>query len=193
MRWCEVCGNVYDEFDSCRDRITCEICGATLNEDNMTAIGYAKLSEQEKDQYDEQLLIKIKNSPFFQNNLFQEYNSLETGEFWSGFRVDKWEKLYTIQKHIENVKKWRKDNEPFKPFNPIDRQKAIENTRSTVEWQMKTEQKQKSSNIPRCPTCQSANLHKISTTSKIVNTVAFGLLGTKRHKTFHCDDCGYEW
>lgn len=50
-----------------------------------------------------------------------------------------------------------------------------------------------SSNFPHCPTCGSTNLKKISTTSKAVNTVAFGIFGTKRHKTFHCNNCGYEW
>lgn len=48
-------------------------------------------------------------------------------------------------------------------------------------------------NKPKCPTCQSLNLKKISTTSKVINTAMFGLLGTKRHKTFHCNNCGYEW
>lgn len=48
-------------------------------------------------------------------------------------------------------------------------------------------------NIPKCPTCGSTNLKKISATSKAVNTIAFGLLGTKRHKTFHCNNCGYTW
>lgn len=48
-------------------------------------------------------------------------------------------------------------------------------------------------NVPKCPTCQSENIKKVSTTSKAINTVIFGLLGTKRHKTFHCNDCGYEW
>lgn len=47
--------------------------------------------------------------------------------------------------------------------------------------------------IPKCPTCQSTNIRKISTTSKVSNTVLFGLLGTKRHKIFHCNNCGYEW
>ena len=47
--------------------------------------------------------------------------------------------------------------------------------------------------VPHCPTCQSTNIRKISTTSKAVNTIAFGLLGTKRHKIFHCNSCGYEW
>lgn len=195
LRWCEVCGNVYDEFDSCRDRITCEICGATLYEDDMTAIEYAKLTETEKDQYDEELLNKIQTSPFFQENLFLKYNSLNSGEFWSGFRVDKWEKLYTIQKHIDNVKRWRKENEPFKPFEPIDREKAIESTRSKVEWQIKTEQQQKSSknNVPKCPTCNSTDISRISSTAKVVDTAMFGIFGQKRKHQFKCNNCKYEW
>ena len=48
-------------------------------------------------------------------------------------------------------------------------------------------------NKPKCPTCSSTNLKKISTVSKAVNTAMFGLLGTKRNKTFHCNNCGYEW
>lgn len=49
------------------------------------------------------------------------------------------------------------------------------------------------SNVPKCPTCQSANIKKISITSKAMNTAFFGLYGTKRHKTFQCNNCGYEW
>lgn len=48
-------------------------------------------------------------------------------------------------------------------------------------------------NKPKCPTCNSTNLKKISVVSKAVNTAAFGIFGTKRHKTFHCNNCGYEW
>ena len=48
-------------------------------------------------------------------------------------------------------------------------------------------------NKPKCPTCSSTNLKKISTTSKVVNTAVFGLFGTKRFKQFHCNNCGYEW
>lgn len=46
---------------------------------------------------------------------------------------------------------------------------------------------------PACPTCGSTNLKKISTTAKAMNTAFFGLVGTKRYKTFHCNNCGYEW
>lgn len=48
-------------------------------------------------------------------------------------------------------------------------------------------------NKPKCPTCNSTNLKKISATSKVLNTAVFGLFGTKRNKTFHCNNCGYEW
>lgn len=48
-------------------------------------------------------------------------------------------------------------------------------------------------NIPKCPTCQSPNIKKIGSTSKALNTITWGLLGTKRHKTFYCNNCGYEW
>lgn len=48
-------------------------------------------------------------------------------------------------------------------------------------------------NKPKCPTCNSTNLKKISATSKVINTAMFGLFGTKRFKQFHCNNCGYEW
>ena len=48
-------------------------------------------------------------------------------------------------------------------------------------------------NIPTCPTCGSTDLHRISNTEKAVNTGIFGLFGTKRNKTFRCNNCKYEW
>lgn len=49
------------------------------------------------------------------------------------------------------------------------------------------------SNVPKCPTCGSSDIEKISVTSKAVDTVIFGILGTKRYKTFRCNKCKYEW
>ncbi|MFG6356325.1 MAG: hypothetical protein K1W26_05780 [Acetatifactor sp.] len=48
-------------------------------------------------------------------------------------------------------------------------------------------------NKPKCPTCSSTNLKEISITSKIADTAMYGIFGTKRNKTFHCNNCGYEW
>ena len=65
--------------------------------------------------------------------------------------------------------------------------------RSDEERYKRMSAEKQQANLPRCPTCSSTNLRKVSTTSKVVNTALFGILGTKRHKTFHCNNCGYEW
>lgn len=57
------------------------------------------------------------------------------------------------------------------------------------------EKKQKEiiSNQPHCPTCGSSNLAKVSTFSKIMDSAVWGFGGRQRYKTYHCNDCGYEW
>ncbi len=41
-----------------------------------------------------------------------------------------------------------------------------------------------------CPYCHSTNTKKITNASKAVNTALFGIFGTKRHKQWHCNQCG---
>lgn len=44
-----------------------------------------------------------------------------------------------------------------------------------------------------CPYCHSKDTKKISTTSKVVNTAVWGILGTKRHKQWHCNKCNSDF
>ena len=44
-----------------------------------------------------------------------------------------------------------------------------------------------------CPSCNSMNTSKISTTSKVLNTAIFGIFGTKRHKQWHCNRCNSDF
>ena len=53
-------------------------------------------------------------------------------------------------------------------------------------------QRHEEHNIPKCPTCGSSNIEIISMTSKITNTMLFGIFGNKRKKQFHCNNCKYE-
>lgn len=53
--------------------------------------------------------------------------------------------------------------------------------------------KVKQANVPKCPTCDSTNIKRISGTSKAVSVAMFGLLSQKVKKQFHCNLCGYEW
>lgn len=48
-------------------------------------------------------------------------------------------------------------------------------------------------NVPKCPTCSSTNIKKVSGTSKVISVAMFGLLSQKVKKQFHCNNCGYEW
>lgn len=188
MRYCAHCGHIIDEYDFDRNSFNCGICDAILLEDDMTALKYAELSEQEKDEYEQQLLNIIKNSIGFDEGYFQMYCSMENGKFWVGFRPDKYLQLHVFKKeeHKQDYLKFRKFNEPFKPFPPIDKEKARAYTHSTSNIQ-------KQENIPKCPTCNSTNITRISTTSKVVNVAMFGFLGQKRKHQFKCKNCGYEW
>lgn len=57
--------------------------------------------------------------------------------------------------------------------------------------QNRLEQIQK--NIPKCPTCQSTNISKISTTKRLFSTGLFGLASSDIGKTMKCNKCGYKW
>lgn len=52
---------------------------------------------------------------------------------------------------------------------------------------------EEASRVPKCPTCQSTNIRKVSVTSKAVSVGLFGIFSQKVKKQFHCNSCGYEW
>ena len=49
------------------------------------------------------------------------------------------------------------------------------------------------SNAPKCPTCGSTNIKKLSTTSKIFGVGLLGLASKTVGKTYKCKSCGYHW
>lgn len=205
MRYCKECGYVMDEFACWRDEQNCPICDGMWSEDDMTALRYAELSEAEKDTYDEQLLNIIKGSSVFDENAFYlNGNSTHDGGFWAGFRVDKWKRL-SLQNSdipecdIDETIEDRKSREPFKPFPPIDTVKArevaldAEITHKAIERGYYSQDTSNQENIPRCPTCQSTNIEKISLTKKAVGGALFGLFSSNVRKTMYCKNCGYKW
>ena len=64
---------------------------------------------------------------------------------------------------------------------------------STWEDEVKNNSNPTQSNIPKCPTCGSTNLSKVSTMSKAGSVFMWGLLSQKVKKTWHCNNCKYEW
>ena len=49
--------------------------------------------------------------------------------------------------------------------------------------------------IPKCPTCGSTNIRRISSTERGINAAIFGLFGNKRTCQFEClnSACKYRW
>lgn len=47
--------------------------------------------------------------------------------------------------------------------------------------------------LVNCPYCNSANVTKISTASKVVDTAVWGIFGTKRFKQWHCNSCSSDF
>lgn len=68
-----------------------------------------------------------------------------------------------------------------------------------IEYQLKLSQfkqqieQQENINTPKCPTCGSTNIKKISTTAKVGGAVMFGLFSKTAKSQFKCNKCGYKW
>ena len=51
----------------------------------------------------------------------------------------------------------------------------------------------RSNNTPKCPTCGSTQIRKISGLESGTSIAMFGLFSRKINKTFKCNGCGYTW
>lgn len=58
------------------------------------------------------------------------------------------------------------------------------------QWEML---KQEQVNQPKCPTCGSTNISKISTLNRTVSVGLLGLASSKIGKTHKCNKCGSTW
>ena len=53
--------------------------------------------------------------------------------------------------------------------------------------------KQREANKPKCPTCGSTNVHKISTGKKALGFITVGIFSSNFGKTMECKQCGYKF
>ncbi len=52
---------------------------------------------------------------------------------------------------------------------------------------------QPNNNVPKCPTCGSLKVDKISTNKKVVGSALFGLFSSDVRNNMYCKNCGYKW
>lgn len=48
-------------------------------------------------------------------------------------------------------------------------------------------------NIPHCPNCNSTNIKRITTGSRMLSGLTFGILSSNIGKTYQCNNCKYKW
>lgn len=101
--------------------------------------------------------------------------------------IDEWRKIKTVSTDPDFVFAMEKLKE-----NDI-----IEFNLKLSQMQSNTpKQEQKSSNTdntPKCPTCGSPNIKKISGGKRWLGTGIFGLASSDIGKTMVCGNCGYKW
>ena len=78
------------------------------------------------------------------------------------------------------------DNYPLVDFSQEESNKEQSQQRQKAETEYK-------SNVPKCPTCQSTNIKKLSDINRGVHALAFGLFSKTARSQFCCNDCGYKW
>ena len=47
--------------------------------------------------------------------------------------------------------------------------------------------------VPKCPTCKSNSIQKMSGVERGASIYTFGIFSKKINKTFKCQNCGYTW
>lgn len=106
----------------------------------------------------------------------------------------KFDYRYYQEKSMEkynDFKHWKEFLLPEIEQNPLYDPKNIKEKPTSNIISYNTVQRQ--SNIPKCPTCGSTNIKKISATSKIVGASLFGLFSKNATSQFKCNNCGYKW
>lgn len=81
----------------------------------------------------------------------------------------------------------------LKDKDPIEFQLKMSQFRTQVNQTKAIEEQKQNANVPKCPTCGSTNIEKISFGKKAFGGALFGIFSSDVRKTMHCKNCGYKW
>ena len=70
---------------------------------------------------------------------------------------------------------------------------GVKHTSSVIVKETEPVKSQPVCNIPKCPTCGSPQIERISTLTKATSFGFFGVFSRDFNKTFHCKKCNYRW
>lgn len=80
----------------------------------------------------------------------------------------------------------------LKKNDPIEYQLKMSQFKANLK-QQESSKKVEEDDRPKCPTCGSTNIEKISFGKKAVGGALFGIFSSNVRKSMHCKNCGYKW
>ena len=101
-------------------------------------------------------------------------------------------KINLNNKEVVDLLQISKDINFILEMDKLKEDDIIEFNLKMSQFRQSTPQKS-TSNTPKCPTCGSPNIKKISATKRWVSTGLFGLASSDVGKTMQCENCGYKW
>lgn len=152
----------------------CPFCGQILeslfDEDYFCINCIIDIKNPVKSKYETQHYIDVAREKF-SPNVIENGNS---GQFrWREILIEE-----VSQNPLFDVEKYKKRMESESEFRCISKMLNYQNDNQ---------------NKPKCPTCQSTNISKISATSKVAGAAMFGLFSKTARSQFKCNNCGYKW
>ncbi len=139
--------------------------------------------------------VRMIMQPFYDNNISVWAFKIdeETGEyimpdFKGGYMTSKFFGIVSQppQEHYYDAPVVTRDK-LIDPWNPPT------NNPEWIHPNLKSKIQVQSSNIPKCPTCGSTNVHKISTGKKALGFVTVGIFSSNFGKSYECLQCKYKW
>lgn len=153
----------------------CPVCGNILMGGSSYCMYCAKPVEN--------VIESIHETGYYSEKARQKFITDERGLFGSQRRF-RW---YEILLEEEISKNQLFDKDKFEQM-VIRRDKASQNILSYLNNNF-THNK----NVPKCPTCGSTNITKISAVKRATHAYAFGLFSKTAKSQFECKNCGYKW
>lgn len=106
------------------------------------------------------------------------------------------EKNSYIEEYIMDIKRISNDPDFIQAMtklhdeDPIEYQLKISQFKVNLKQQESSKVEEEDNNTPHCPYCNSTNIKKITTGSKVAHTALFGIFSMSRNsKQWHCNNC----
>ena len=101
-----------------------------------------------------------------------------------------YEELEIIQDVSESDRQFLEAMIELKKNDPIEYQLKMSQFKASLKQQESNKKVEEDNNTPHCPYCNSTNIKKITTGSKVAHTALFGIFSISRNsKQWYCNNC----